>query len=174
MSTPPTLGRSARATRRQSILATTDGGTTWKVQDTWKMWIAGVNSMAFADTTHGWVVGGGGVILATTDGGNSWKRQHSGTKMNLGAVAFADATHGLAVGNRFVGADPFSDTYKGSTILAPQTVAPPGRTKQRNEWHVPRAPRVTMPWAEADVPLRPADGSHSGPSALTTPKLSLP
>lgn len=101
----------------ESILATTDGGTTWKVQDTWKMWIAGVNSMVFADTTHGWVVGGGGVILATTDGGNSWKPQHSGTKMNLGAVAFADATHGLAVGNRFVGADPFSNTFKGSIIL---------------------------------------------------------
>ena len=101
----------------ESVLATTDGGTTWKVQDTWKMWIAGVNSMAFADTAHGWVVGGGGVILATTDGGDSWMQQHSGTKTNLGAVAFADATHGLAVGNRFVGADPFSDTFKGSTIL---------------------------------------------------------
>jgi photosystem II stability/assembly factor-like uncharacterized protein len=63
------------------------------------------------------VVGGRGVILATTDGGTNWKPQHSGMKINLGAVAFADATHGLAVGNRFVGADPFSDTLKGSTIL---------------------------------------------------------
>ena len=99
------------------LLATTDGGTAWKVQDTWKMWIAGVNSMAFADTIHGWVVGGGGVILATTDGGNSWMPQPSGTRMDLGAVAFADATHGLAVGNRFVGADPFSNTFKGSIIL---------------------------------------------------------
>ena len=99
------------------LLATTDGGATWKVQHTWKMWIAGVNSLAFADTNHGWVVGGAGVILATTDGGGSWMPQHSGTKMDLGAVAFADATHGLAVGNRFVGADPFSDTFKGSIIL---------------------------------------------------------
>ena len=101
----------------ESILATTDGGTTWKVQQTWKMWVAGVNSMAFADTTHGWVVGGGGVILATTDGGKSWKTQHSGTKVNLSAVAFADDRHGLAVGNTFVGADAMSNTFKGSTIL---------------------------------------------------------
>jgi photosystem II stability/assembly factor-like uncharacterized protein len=100
-----------------TILATTDGGATWKLQHTGKVQTRGVNSMAFVDSMHGWVVGFGGVILATTDGGNSWKPQRSGTKADLAAVAFADATHGLAVGNRFVGADPMSDTFKGSTIL---------------------------------------------------------
>jgi photosystem II stability/assembly factor-like uncharacterized protein len=106
------------STERNVVLATTDGGTTWKVQysksprsgETW-------TGMAFADASHGWLVGPGGLILATTDGGTTWAPQRSGTKMTLLDVAFADASHGLVVGQRTKGDDPFSAQFVDSIVL---------------------------------------------------------
>ena len=59
--------------------------------------------VAFADASHGWVVGGSmttelGTILATTNGGVTWKAQLSGNVVSLEGVACADASHAWAVG----------------------------------------------------------------------------
>ena len=51
------------------ILATTDGGATWKVQQRGGGDIEGMTAVAFADATHGWAVDTGGTILATSTGG---------------------------------------------------------------------------------------------------------
>lgn len=109
------LGGDDKSEGYDVILATTDGGTTWKVQYS----NAGVSltDMAFADTTRGWAVGFGGLILATTNGGATWQPEPSGTKMNLMDVALADATHGLAAGERTEGDDPMSAQFVGSIIL---------------------------------------------------------
>ena len=86
------------------ILATSNGGATWKAQD-----VSGAGSgvlpesVAFVDAMHGWAVGSG--ILATNDGGATWKVQDypssaDGSALNLNSVTFVDATHGWAVGAR--------------------------------------------------------------------------
>ena len=55
------------------ILATTNGGATWKRQYSGPAGISpegsGLNAVAFANARHGWVVGDSGIILATTNGG---------------------------------------------------------------------------------------------------------
>ncbi len=97
------------------LLGTTDGGATWRVQfatraDDWR-------SMAFADASHGWIVGDGGLILATSDGGRTWTRQPSGTTMDLIDVAFADRMHGLAMANRTKMTDNPGGQFISNTVL---------------------------------------------------------
>ena len=61
-----------------------------------------LSAVTFVDATHGWAVGGNGVILATADGGATWSAQSSGSDAGLSDVAFPDATHGWAVGGNGV------------------------------------------------------------------------
>ena len=53
------------------ILATADGGATWRDQSVAAAADEGVNAVAFPDATHGWVVGPYGTILATSTGGET-------------------------------------------------------------------------------------------------------
>ncbi len=86
------------------MLATTDGGATWKRQDTGTSH-TGIElfSIACASPTHAWAVGRAdaniGVILATTDGGATWKKQWQAANGDLEDVAFADARHVWVVGD---------------------------------------------------------------------------
>jgi len=108
------------------ILATSDGGFTWKAQDPSSAATgAKLNSVSFIDAKHGWVVGAvettdasdgklsyTPVILATRDGGAIWKAQDSSsavTGAKLNSVSFVDAKHGWAVG---------TDANYGPVILA--------------------------------------------------------
>ena len=86
---------------RRTILATVDGGTTWKPQKT-----PGGDYLAvsFVDRSHGWAVGNCGVVSATADGGATWTSQVAPPapflcdRTTLTDVAFADSEHGWAVG----------------------------------------------------------------------------
>ena len=60
-----------------TILATTDGGATWRKQTSGTT--ANLSAVTFPDATHGWVVDDNGTILATTDGGAIWSVQRSGS-----------------------------------------------------------------------------------------------
>jgi photosystem II stability/assembly factor-like uncharacterized protein len=78
-----------------AILATSNGGKTWRAQRSGTAsWLRGV---AFADVAHGWAVGDDGTILTTSDGGATWTRQRSGTRVSLLAVSFVDPLHGWAI-----------------------------------------------------------------------------
>ena len=67
------------------IVATTNGGATWKVQ--YSGWLKSyslindIEAIACANASDAWAVGtgarGGGLILATTDGGATWKVQYA-------------------------------------------------------------------------------------------------
>ncbi len=95
---------------RPVILATSDGGATWKAQDASGAGNdAELRSVTSTDAAHGWAVGyavgraplGGPLVLATSDGGATWKAQDAssaGMDARLDSVTFADATHGWAVG----------------------------------------------------------------------------
>ena len=57
------------------------------------------NSVFFANSNVGYIVGTGGVITKTTDRGSTWTAQTSGTTENLNDVWFKSATDGMAVGD---------------------------------------------------------------------------
>ncbi|MBW1807662.1 MAG: hypothetical protein JRJ87_05660 [Deltaproteobacteria bacterium] len=59
---------------------------------------ARLNSVAFADDQHGWIVGEFGLVLYTEDGGTSWKRQRSASGKLMFAVHAIDAQNVIASG----------------------------------------------------------------------------
>jgi photosystem II stability/assembly factor-like uncharacterized protein len=88
-------------TVRPLIYRTIDGGVTWKRASVSGSWQgdAGLNSVSFADSLHGWAVGGGGTILRTTDGGLTWTKLRSGVSGSLHGVRFVSPTRGWIVGD---------------------------------------------------------------------------
>jgi len=90
-----------------TILATTDGGAHWSAQTSGTRY--GLWAVSFADTSHGWAVGGYApipsdlesiaLILATTDGGSHWVPQYETAGEPLRTVACADADHVWAAGS---------------------------------------------------------------------------
>ncbi len=76
-----------------------------------------LNAVFFSDTSHGWAVGGDGVILATNDGGQHWQPQLSGVTSWLNGVQFNDPSHGWAVG----GGGVILSTNDGGQHWQPQT-----------------------------------------------------
>ena len=79
------------------ILATDDGGATWKTQlDSVGGWLSG---LTFLDQKNGWAVGEFGTVWKTTDGGEHWKQMRkSPTPCWLYDVHFIDEEHGWTVG----------------------------------------------------------------------------
>ncbi len=79
-------GKHGWALDRGEILASADGGETWKIQyrDPRDYFM----SLAFApDGVHGWAVGAYGLVVATADGGDHWTLQVSNTDNPLWHVA---------------------------------------------------------------------------------------
>ena len=77
-------------------MRTEDGGDTWQ-----RVTIPAKTELyhiVFHGSSHGWIVGDGGLILVTTDGGVTWNAQLSGTKMPLFNVDFRNDNEGFAVG----------------------------------------------------------------------------
>jgi photosystem II stability/assembly factor-like uncharacterized protein len=78
------------------ILKTTDGGATWKIQNSGTL--NTLYSTYFADEHTGWAVGQYGTILKTMNGGIEWHNQESGTSNNLQSVYFVNEQTGWTVG----------------------------------------------------------------------------
>ncbi|HLA27167.1 MAG TPA: YCF48-related protein [Syntrophales bacterium] len=55
-------------------------------------------SVFFLDSSHGWIVGDGGLVLFSSDGGKKWKVYSVGLFSNLFSVFFRDALNGWAAG----------------------------------------------------------------------------
>ena len=81
------------------FLKTTDGGTTWKYLNLWEKYQKETyqyfNSVFFADTLKGWIVGAG-YILETTDGGESWTEKET----NVGLLKVRLAANNNTLTNR--------------------------------------------------------------------------
>ncbi len=79
------------------ILATDDGGRTWKIQlDSVGGWLSG---LTFLDRKNGWAVGEFGTGWRTTDGGEHWNQMRNvPTPGWLYDVHFIDRQHGWTVG----------------------------------------------------------------------------
>jgi len=79
------------------ILATNDGGKTWRHQlDATAAWLSAVH---FIDLSNGWAVGEYGTVMRTRDGGNAWTQMRNvPTPTWLCGVHFVDLQRGWAVG----------------------------------------------------------------------------
>jgi YD repeat-containing protein len=80
------------------IVASTDGGATWRVQRRQGSYTNVLYDVSFPAGDHGWAVGSRGQILATADAGTTWRAQRSGTSRSLLGVSFVSETRGWAVG----------------------------------------------------------------------------
>jgi photosystem II stability/assembly factor-like uncharacterized protein len=79
-----------------TIIHSTDGGKTWKTQNSGTE--KNLFSVSFPDASNGWAVGEFGTIIHTGDGGETWQSQSKGVDKELNGVCFADALHGWVVG----------------------------------------------------------------------------
>src|SRR2546428_317521 len=79
-----------------TILATTNGGASWKPQKSGSQ--ETLYDVAFPTPKVGWAVGSNGAILKTTDGGAKWAVQKSGTIVSLYDVTFLDDKRGWIAG----------------------------------------------------------------------------
>jgi photosystem II stability/assembly factor-like uncharacterized protein len=86
------------------IFRTEDGGANWTEASYHRDW-SGLGSGAFADSLHGWLIGGvyesgtyRDVIWRTTDGGRSWTNQSQGIGTPLKWARFVSENTGWLVG----------------------------------------------------------------------------
>jgi photosystem II stability/assembly factor-like uncharacterized protein len=99
---------------KENIDGTTDGGATWTSLHSHPG--ATFYAVEFADASHGWVVGSGGVIWASTDGGTAWAAQASGTGQQLNGIDCATTGACEVVGNGGI----ILGTTDGGASWAPQ------------------------------------------------------
>lgn len=76
---------------RGVVALSDDGARSWRQARSVPVSVS-LTAVRFADATHGWAVGHGGVILATRDGGERWELQADGARL---AQAAADAAAAL-------------------------------------------------------------------------------
>ena len=105
---------------RHAVLATTDGGASWKVQK--RDLFQDFESVTFANAQEGWVLTSGGAIEATTNGGASWNKQPlpkpgKGYERNLSAITFVNPQCGWVVGEKLHEVRP----YSGSVVILDTT-----------------------------------------------------
>ena len=80
---------------------TGSGGASWNLQHQARgagKTSPGILDLHFANTTHGWAVGGKGTVLKTENGGGRWENQGYLSDKHLWGVYFVDPTHGWIVG----------------------------------------------------------------------------
>jgi photosystem II stability/assembly factor-like uncharacterized protein len=80
-----------------TILKTTDGGLTWKLQNSGTT--NTLYDVSFVDVNNGFAVGESGTILRTTDGGIKWTQQESGTVNTLLGISMIDTNICTIVGD---------------------------------------------------------------------------
>ena len=151
------------------ILATSNGGLSWKAERADARVYGGLYSVSFGDAKHGWAVGGAGgeqvgppVILVTRDGGATWSAQKAprvDSDSFLNAVSFVDAKRGWAVGDANRGYD-----VHGSPRYAPGILA------TRNGGATWRAQDATSAGAQGELwSVSFADTAHGWAVGISTP-----
>jgi photosystem II stability/assembly factor-like uncharacterized protein len=108
------------------IIYTSDGGTTWELQQSGTTLT--LRSVSFIDSSTGWVVGGEEypvpgdyIILFTNDGGDHWIIQAEASTSCLRSVYFVDSGNGWAVGTD----GTLLRTTNGGTIWTSQWTGSP-------------------------------------------------
>jgi len=124
-----------------SIIATTDGGKTWKSQESeaWMLW--GVQGYS---PNLAWAVGDGGMILKTTDGGANWNLKPSGTTVFLFGVHFIDSLQGWICGDsgKILHTTNAGETWTSQTTPTSSRLYSIDFVDANNGWAVGREGRI--------------------------------
>jgi photosystem II stability/assembly factor-like uncharacterized protein len=100
------------------VLASNDGGMHWVTQYAPPFDPNAVHpfllSVAFADASHGWVVGLNNTILGTSDGGTTWSDQSTGSQGRYFAVACTGPRDAWLIGSQGHKSVAWSTTDGGS------------------------------------------------------------
>jgi photosystem II stability/assembly factor-like uncharacterized protein len=99
------------------IFTTTNGGTSWKAQNSRTN--RTLYSVAFADGTHGWAVGGAGTVVRTSNGGRTWSAK-SITTADLYSVDFVGKTRGWVAGANGLDSGVILSTTTGGSVWTAQ------------------------------------------------------
>ncbi len=89
----------------QIILHTTNGGSTWGLQNTP---VTSLSCIFFTDPQSGWASGLGGDVVHTTNGGDTWVMQDNLDYQDIFKLFFIDDNNGWAAGGFF---DYLSGSY---------------------------------------------------------------
>jgi photosystem II stability/assembly factor-like uncharacterized protein len=110
-----------------TILATADGGITWKLQ--WSHRVTFLYTISFASDKVGWAAGYAGslarpLVLTTTNGGDSWKPRTPPGEDILTGSFLVNQLHGWVVGTRgFIAAtDDFGTSWTRQRSGVQQTI----------------------------------------------------
>ncbi len=105
----------------QTLIKTTNGGTTWASSNTGMTGGTDINAVLFKDSSNGWAVAEGGYIHRTTNGGANWSSTDTGT-IDLYSIARSPTTGRLlAVGSS---SGYFYSTNDGATWTSPADTLP--------------------------------------------------
>jgi photosystem II stability/assembly factor-like uncharacterized protein len=97
----------------QQVYHSRDLGMSWEsVNVPGNEWLT-LKALSFSDSTHGWAVGGYGLIIRTTDAGRSWQRTTRSGDQDMEAVSFVNPNVGFAGGTKAV-RNRITDEVKGS------------------------------------------------------------
>jgi len=112
---------------QDTILKTTDGGTTWqRVRGGLSSPLISLSGVWFTSATNGWAVGrdeyGEPLALRSTDGGSTWTPLPMGATATLNDVFFTDSLNGWIVGD----ADMLRTTDGGETWVSARNGTPEG------------------------------------------------
>ncbi|MGA8015230.1 MAG: YCF48-related protein [Candidatus Dormiibacterota bacterium] len=105
-----------------TILATTDGGTTWTKQSSGTT--QNLNGVSCVSATQCVVVGDNGALLSTSNGGATWAVETSGTNQTLYGVSCASATQCVVAGNGVVLLGSGGSWYAPSAQFVQWTFSP--------------------------------------------------
>jgi photosystem II stability/assembly factor-like uncharacterized protein len=78
-----------------------DGGNAWEMKSIKSSGFT-LHAISFADTQHGWAVGGYGLIMRTKDGGQTWDQLKRPTDFDLHAIHFINSQVGYVAGRRWL------------------------------------------------------------------------
>lgn len=143
-----------------TILATTDGGVTWKAQ------VSGTQSslyqVRFADAQVGWVAGSYGQVLRTVDGGATWQSFSIGRSSSIQSVGSTSAN------------EAWVTTYSGYFATKDGGAHwQPIPSPSLYYWQILAVSSVSDLWATSYISSQPSV-VHSSDGGLTWTSTSIP
>jgi photosystem II stability/assembly factor-like uncharacterized protein len=151
------------------VIHTTDGGRTWDVQFSERLYLGSdLHSVFFIDENTGWIAAGRGTMLHTVNAGQTWTFQNSSTDTMLLDIYFADKNNGCAVGyyGKVIKTSDGGATWEPCRHLTSEYLLSVFLVDSVNGWTVGTNSTIlrTYPYGPVPVKEHPSPGSQHSSS----------